>query len=456
MRLALLRSAVAMRNMGLQSKVEALQQDEAEARMQRAHYLEAKAKLEAGALAADEQAALADLAGIDTEMEGAFKEAVELASLLNTEQAGAIITGRIDPLLKRASEQLAGFIALQERHDASAGAEADRSIRNTVGQLMLAAAAVFGLSALLAWRLTLSITQPLRVAVQASAQIAAGNLCAEIESEGDDEAAQLLAALRAMRDALARMVTEVRAGSAAIHDASGEIASGNADLSSRTEAQASALQQTAASVEELTAAVKNNADSSAAAQHLAQEAHQQTIAGHGVVGEVISTMGAINDNARRIGDITSVINGIAFQTNILALNAAVEAARAGEHGRGFAVVAAEVRALSQHTTQAAKEIAVLIQAAVERTQSGTELAARAGSAMDGVMHTVRKVSDIVSAIGLSTQEQSRGIAEVNAAIADIDRGTQQNAAMVEEAAAAAAAMREQTTRLHALVGTFQV
>lgn len=326
----------------------------------------------------------------------------------------------------------------------------------SVAAWISAALIVLVLSSLMAWRLTLSITRPLHSAVEASANIARGDLQAEIMVQGRDEAAQLLGGVRDMRDSLARMVSAVRVGAESINGASSEIAQGNLDLSSRTESQASALQQTASSVEQLTATVKLNADNAALAQQLSRDADAQAQRGHTVVSDVIVTMNKINESSRRIGDITSVINGIAFQTNILALNAAVEAARAGDHGRGFAVVAAEVRLLSQRTTRAAKEIASLIESEVECTQDGTRLVNEAGRTMDGVMKSVRKVSDIIAEIGSSSREQATGIQEVNGAIADIDRGTQQNAALVEEAAAAAASMRDQTHRLTTLVSAFQV
>ncbi len=456
MRLTLLSGAVAVRNMGLQTEVAAVQKDEAQARKQRAAYVAAMRQLEQAGLSAAEQTLFGELAEIDAAMETHFKAAVELASQFNTEQAGAIITGKIDPLLTRANDKLAGFITLQHQQSAQASEQAERSNRNIERLVISAAALVLALSSLMAWRLTLSITRPLHRAVQASATIARGDLLAEIAVDGRDEAAQLLKGVREMRDSLARMVSAVRAGADSIDGASSEIAQGNLDLSTRTESQAGALQQTAASVEQLTSTVKLNAENAELAQQLSQDADQQAMRGQAVVGDVVVTMSKINESSQRIGDITSVINGIAFQTNILALNAAVEAARAGEHGRGFAVVAAEVRLLSQRTTRAAKEIASLIESEVECTRNGTRLVDEAGRTMDGVMQSVRKVSDIIAEIGSSSRQQSTGIQEVNGAIADIDRSTQQNAALVEQAAAAAASMRDQTHRLTALVSAFQV
>jgi methyl-accepting chemotaxis protein len=248
----------------------------------------------------------------------------------------------------------------------------------------------------------------------------------------------------------------VRSGTQSIEGASAEIAQGNSDLSARTESQASALQQTAASVEQLTSTVKQNAQNAAHAHELSQGAAAQVDKGHAVVSQVVGTMSAINEHSRKIGEITSVINGIAFQTNILALNAAVEAARAGEHGRGFAVVAAEVRSLSQRSTQAAKEIDTLIRSALECTQTGSDLVDVAGHTMSDVRISVQKVADIIAEISSASREQTSGIEQVNIAITDIDRTTQQNAALVEEAAAAAESLSEQTHRLTALVSAFEL
>ncbi len=456
MRQALMSSAVAIRNMGLQTQVDGVQKDEGEAKKQRADYIAAKARLEATDLGAEDKALLTRLVEIDGEMALRFKEAVDLAAQFNTEQAGAIITGKIDPLLNKALAELATFVSLQKQHTADATERANAASRDTQRAAAATGVLVLALAALMAWRMTVSITRPLQTAIEVAAQVAKGDLASDIRVQGHDEAALLLAGMRDMRDGLARMVSDVRASAEAINGASSEIAVGNADLSSRTESQASALQQTASSVEQLTATVKQNAQNATQAQALSKGAAEQTDEGHAVVNQVVQTMSAINESSRKIGDITSVINGIAFQTNILALNAAVEAARAGEHGRGFAVVAAEVRSLSQRTTLAAKEIDSLIRSAVERTQSGSVLVDQAGKSMTGVMAAVREVADIISEISRASHEQTAGIEQVNLAIADIDRTTQQNAALVEEASAASHSLREQTGKLTAMVAEFEV
>jgi methyl-accepting chemotaxis protein len=456
MRQALLASAVSMRNMGLQTVVENVQKDEAQARKERGNYLSAKTRLEAMSVAEADRPVFERLAKIDTEMDAFFKDAVDLGAQMNTEQAGAVITGKIDPLLNKAVAELGAFIALQKQHTLEATTRANERSHLTQNAMVGAGGLVLAFAALLAWRLTVSITRPLQAAVAATERVAKGDLVAAIEVSGSDEPARLLGALATMRDSLASMVSDVRTGTTSLDIASNEIAQGNSDLSSRTESQASALQQTASSVEHLTSTVKQNAQSATEAQQLSQEAAQHATRGHAAVGEVIATMTAINDSSRKIGDITSVINGIAFQTNILALNAAVEAARAGEQGRGFAVVASEVRTLSQRTTQAAKEIETLIRSAAQQTESGSQRVNDAGQTMNAVVQSVGKVADIIREISAASSEQTAGIEEVNLAISDIDRSTQQNAALVEEAAAAAASMREQTRRLSAMVSAFIV
>ena len=456
MRHALMSSAVAVRSMGLQTQVDGVQRDEAEAKQQRAVYGAARTKLEASGLSAQERAVLTRLTEIDRQMDAHFKDAVDLAATFNAEQAAAVILRKIDPLSRQATAELARFIALQKDQTAAATAEANQHNTRTVSVIAGAGVLLLALALVTAWRLTVSITQPLRTAVEASTRVARGDLVSEIAVSGRDEAAQLLTALGEMRSSLARMVSEVRQGTESIDGTSSEIAQGNADLSARTEAQASALQQTANSVLNLTNTVQQNADSASQALQLSQTAAEQSDQGYAVVGQVIATMEAINAHSRKIGDITSVINSIAFQTNILALDAAVEAARAGEQGRGFAVVASEVRILSQRTTAAAREIETLIRAAAERTESGTVLVNQAGETMATVRQSVRRVTELVSEISDANQAQTNGIQEVNAAISDIDRSTQQNAALVEQAAAASESMRDQTRRLTAMVSAFEV
>ncbi len=292
-------------------------------------------------------------------------------------------------------------------------------------------------------------------ATRIAASVASGDLSVDIQTQPGDQAS-LVAALKAMQESLSRIVTEVRQGTDTISTASREIASGNQDLSSRTEQQASSLEETAASMEELTSTVKQNADNARQANQLAVTASSVAQRGGEVVGQVVGTMGAINDASRKIVDIIGVIDGIAFQTNILALNAAVEAARAGEQGRGFAVVAAEVRNLAQRSAAAAKEIKTLIGDSVEKVEEGSKQVAEAGRTMDEIVGSVQRVTDIMGEITAASREQTAGIEQINQAISQMDQVTQQNAALVEEAAAAAASLQDQAGSLAQAVGVFRV
>ena len=288
-----------------------------------------------------------------------------------------------------------------------------------------------------------------------AARIAAGDLSTEVKVRPGDTQSMLYA-LRTMRDGLAGLVHGVRQGSESVATASSEIAQGNQDLSQRTERQASALQQTAASMEQLGTTVKHTADSARQASQLAQAASSVAVQGGEVVAQVVSTMDDINASSKKIADIIGTIDGIAFQTNILALNAAVEAARAGEQGRGFAVVAGEVRSLAQRSAEAAREIKALIGASVDRVESGTRLVADAGSTMNEIVASVQRVTDIIGEISAASAEQSGGLVQINTAVSDLDRMTQQNAALVEEGAAAAESLHEQAGKLGQVVGSFQL
>ena len=286
-------------------------------------------------------------------------------------------------------------------------------------------------------------------------QIAAGDLAAHIEVKGGDETSMLFA-MRAMRDSLATIVSEVRSGTDTMSTASSQIAAGNLDLSSRTEQQASSLEETASSMQALTAAVRNNGANSREAQRLVESASLVAQQGGEMVTRVVDTMGSINASSQKIADIIGVIDGIAFQTNILALNAAVEAARAGEQGRGFAVVASEVRNLAQRSASAAKEIKVLIGASVDTVAEGSKLVQQAGATMDDIVTSVKRVTDIMSDITAASGHQETGIGQISQAIQEIDTVTQQNAALVEEAAAAAASLEDQATALLQVVSVFQL
>ncbi|MET0857705.1 MAG: methyl-accepting chemotaxis protein [Telluria sp.] len=319
---------------------------------------------------------------------------------------------------------------------------------------LIAVSLLAGLS--IGYFLISGITRSLGEALRVANSVAAGNLTEEIRIDSNDEIGQLLGALRKMNQGLVDIVSEVRSGTDMIATASGQIAAGNQDLSSRTEEQASSLEETASSMEELTSTVKQNADNARQANVLAESASAVALKGGQVIGQVVSTMDEINDSARKIVDIISVIDGIAFQTNILALNAAVEAARAGEQGRGFAVVATEVRNLAQRSAAAAKEIKTLIGNSVERVDAGSKLVNEAGTTMTDIVDSVRRVTDIMGEITSASQEQTSGIDQINMAISQMDQVTQQNAALVEEASAASEAMQEQAAKLALVVSVFQL
>jgi methyl-accepting chemotaxis protein len=321
--------------------------------------------------------------------------------------------------------------------------------------IALVCAAIVGLT-LFSWY----IARVLRGRVAASCAVAErvrdGDLRVAVHDDGRDEFSPLLSALAAMQASLTRVVTNVRSNSESVATASAQIAQGNQDLSQRTEEQASALQQTAATMDQLGSTVSNNAENSKQASQLAIGANNIAVQGGTVVGQVVDTMKGINDSSKKIADIISVIDGIAFQTNILALNAAVEAARAGEQGRGFAVVAGEVRNLAQRSAEAAKEIKGLIGTSVDKVESGSKLVADAGATMNEIVASVQRVTDIIGEITAAASEQSDGIGQVNTAVTQLDQMTQQNAALVEESAAAAESLKDQAVRLAQVVGTFRI
>ena len=331
---------------------------------------------------------------------------------------------------------------------------------NDSGRVLLL---VFGLAMLAvgvvaAWSITRSITAPLAAANELAERVADGNLIPSGQGmvARADEIGQLQTTLRRMRESLSKTIGGIREVADSIDNASAEIASGNQDLSARTEKAASSLQQTASAMEELTGTVQQSAASAGQANQLAMSAASVAQRGGDVVGQVVSTMDEINASSRKIADIIGVIDGIAFQTNILALNAAVEAARAGEQGRGFAVVAGEVRSLAGRSADAAKEIKSLIGSSVERVEAGSRQVAEAGRTMEELVSAVQRVKDIMGEISTATAEQSDGIAQVNLAITQLDQVTQQNAALVEESTAAAESLREQARTLTGAVGAFRV
>ena len=352
--------------------------------------------------------------------------------------------------------QIDQYIAYQDGVMAKAGAEAAEVSQRTQAMILILAGVAAAISIGIAVITTRGITGPLNYAVKVARRVAEGDLTSVINVNSRDEMGQMLEALNHMNASLIKIVGDVRVGTESISSASGQIASGNLDLSSRTEQQAASLGQTSGAMRALTDTVQQNADNARQANMLAANASEVAVRGGAVVSNVVVTMGSITDSSRKIVDIIAVIDGIAFQTNILALNAAVEAARAGEQGRGFAVVASEVRNLAQRSAAAAREIKNLIGDSVDKVREGSMLVEQAGATMQEVVASVRQVTDIMAEITAASQEQSTGIAEVKQTILEMDETTQQNAALVEEAAAAAASMQDQAAQLARVVGIFKV
>ena len=370
------------------------------------------------------------------------------------EEAARLLDQVFVPEARKYQDTMRELLEVQRQEIDATAAHIEVTASESRQLLLLLEALVLVLGVICAWYLTVGITRPINSAVRISRRVADGDLSGEVNVTSRDETGLLLQALKDMNHSLGNIVSNVRTGTETIATASGEIAAGNLDLSSRTEQQASALEETASSMEELISTVKQNADNARQANQLAVSASEIAIQGGAVVGQVVTTMGSINDSSKKIVDIISVIDGIAFQTNILALNAAVEAARAGEQGRGFAVVASEVRSLAQRSAAAAKEIKTLIDHSVETVGNGSRLVEQAGSTMRDVVVSVKRVTDIVGEISSASQEQASGIEQINHAITQMDQVTQQNAALVEQAAAAAASMQTQAASLEQLVSVF--
>ena len=380
----------------------------------------------------------------------------EFALQNRNDEATAIFISKFQPATRALLEELdamsqrQGKLSQEAEEEAHAGYVWSRNLMLALGALAVL------LGAAIAWLITRSITRPIGEAVQVAEKVAAGDISSRIEVQSKDETGRLMLALKEMNESLVKIVSEVRTGTETIATASNQIASGNQDLSSRTEEQASSLEQTAASMEELTSTVKQNADNARQANQLAVSASEVAVRGGSVVNQVVDTMSAINASSLKIVDIISVIDGIAFQTNILALNAAVEAARAGEQGRGFAVVASEVRSLAQRSAQAAKEIKDLIGQSVASVEEGAKLVGDAGRIINEVTVSVEEVNELIGIIAVASREQSGGVEGVNRALAQLQGVTQQNAALVQQAATSAVTFKEQAGELFELVARFRV
>ncbi|MBC3884970.1 methyl-accepting chemotaxis protein [Undibacterium griseum] len=386
-------------------------------------------------------------------------KALDLYTQKKNDEAYKLLRFEYRPVQKKWWDLINEFIKDETEQNKEAVAQAESDYKDARNMMLLFGTVALLFGVLASWMIIRSLLRQLggepRYAVQIAEKIANGDLSVDIHIQSDDEHS-LMHALKNMRNGLSEIVGQVRHGTETIASASTQIATGNMDLSSRSEQQAGSLEETASSMEELTSTVKQNSDNAKQANQLALSASDVAVKGGAVVSEVVQTMGAINESSRKIVDIISVIDGIAFQTNILALNAAVEAARAGEQGRGFAVVATEVRNLAQRSAEAAREIKKLIDDSVSKVETGAKLVDQAGSTMAEIVGSIQKVTGIMNEIMLATEEQTTGIEQINEAIVQMDDVTQQNAALVEEAAAAATSLQDQADELRNLVSTFRL
>jgi methyl-accepting chemotaxis protein len=454
-----IKAALELQSHHLRNAVLVTDADRAKAELDQAAQLGTRATAElnsfgAAMLLPEAQALFDGLRGAGGRYGAARSQVERLARAGQRDEASALLISAMAPAQLAYFDAIERLVSFQSGLMREAGDHAVRSA-HLASQVMIALGVAGGvLSMLTAWYITRGIVGPIRHAVKVARTVASGDLSSDIEVRSRDEVGQLSAALKEMNDSLARIVGQVRGGTDSIASASREIAAGNHDLSGRTERQASTLQETVASMEQLTGTVRQNADDACAARELALSASALAGQGGAVVDKVVATMESINAGSRKIADIVGVIDSIAFQTNILALNAAVEAPRAGEQGRGFAVVASEVRNLAQRSAAAARDIKRLIGASAGEVDTGARLVGEAGRTMADIVGSIGKVSDIVSDIAAASGAQLAGIVQVNAALAQIDQTTQQNAALVEQAAAAAAAMRQQAHELTRAVGTF--
>ncbi|GJJ03575.1 methyl-accepting chemotaxis protein [Duganella rhizosphaerae] len=447
------------RTMVLLSEPAAIQSELLHLQTAREHYRKASEML-AALPASSKGAALAErIAAAGQEARPLVDKVVELAKANQDAEAVELLMKQAAPATQRWQDVMDEYVALQKEYNQADTAEATAAYARA-RLLMLA---LSGLAIVVGMLAAVTIARTLLhqlggepdYAASVAGRIAAGDLTVSVDTRSGDKHS-MLHAMKTMRDALAAIVAEVRAGTETIAAASTQIASGNQDLSARTEQQASSLEETASSMEELTSAVRQNNAHARQANQLAQSASAVAQQGGAVVSQVVDTMGVINDSSRKIVDIIAVIDGIAFQTNILALNAAVEAARAGEQGRGFAVVATEVRNLAQRSASAAREIKELIGSSVEKVAVGSKLVEQAGQTMGEVVASVQRVTDIMADISAAGDEQSAGIEQINQAVSEMDAVTQQNAALVEEAAAAAESMQQQAANLERVVSVFQL
>lgn len=455
---------VSLRNLTLLTEIDDMAPDLGKIKDQTKKYGEAEAAL-AKMFSSDastpdvQKALLAKIKEQEAAGEALPAKAQELGLANNPEAATIGLIKKIRPVQKKWLDALDELAVAQDKQSVIIADEAKAAFGAARNLMLILGGLALLVGAFAAVLITRGILKQLggepEYAAHIAGQVASGDLASTIDVKAGDDTS-LLAEMKSMRDSLVSIVSQVRVGTDTIATASSEIASGNLDLSSRTEQQASSLEKTTSSMKELTDTVKQNADNARQANQLAASASEVARQGGVVVSQVVDTMSSINESSKKIVDIISVIDGIAFQTNILALNAAVEAARAGEQGRGFAVVASEVRSLAQRSAAAAKEIKTLIGASVEKVEIGTKLVGQAGTTIDEVVSSVKHVTDIIAEISAASQEQSVGIEAVNRSIIEMDGVTQQNAALVEEAAAAAQSLQDQASELAKVVSIFKL
>ncbi|MFO1328415.1 MAG: methyl-accepting chemotaxis protein [Rubrivivax sp.] len=407
-------------------------------------------------IGADERALIEQAVALRKKAEPLAAEAIKYTMAFAGEQAAKVLTEQFAPVEKQWAEVLVQLASRQAERARVAKDEIATANRSRLGLLAGLLATVIVGGGLFAVTMTRSVTRPLREAAQVASEVAEGNLAIRIEPRGQDEAADLLRSLASMAQQLAGMVSAVRSSAESIDVASREISQGNHDLSHRTESQAASVQQTSATLQELTGMVNRNADNAQTVRGLADRTAEVADRGGRAMGSVSTTMSLISDSSRRISEIIGVIDGIAFQTNILALNAAVEAARAGEQGRGFAVVASEVRALAQRVSTAAAEVRTLINESVERVDDGSRQVTEMNSTIKDLTDSVERVRTLVGEITDASSRQSQNIVQLNSAMHSIDTTTQQNSALVEQVAAAAQSLSGQTEQLTGMVRRFRV